>query len=565
MMLIGIDVGGTFTDGVLFDNQSGILLSTVKVPTHNEDLKSSLLQVLDQLLAGQETQKIQRIVFSTTLVTNLLATHSAEAPALLLIPGPGLPRSAYEIFPNSYFLKGSMDFRGRETEQLDLEEIKTRLEQIHAQGITKIAVIGKFSMRNPQHEKAVQAIITDKYSDIEVALGSETAGQLNFMRRIVTTYYSLMSQSAWENFVTEIDKALTERQLQHAQIDILKADGGTMSLKKSIHYPCETIFSGPAASTMGAVALAGKGSTAVVLDIGGTTTDISLLLDGQPLYASRGAIINGHYSHINAFSTRSLPLGGDSPVVIGPDGQITIEPHRRDVAACFGGQEPTVIDAFNCKYSLGIGNPTQSEAQLKSLSSHSGLDMFSLLVSIEDAVINQLVTALGEMAQAWENEPAYRVWEVVHNRRFQVEEIIGIGAAAAAIVPILAERLQVKALIHKHSAVANAIGAAISRPTLALNLHLDTQNGYYSTDIDGMGGTLPKSRGMQMQDVHNLARELLKKIAIQKDLGSYADEAEVFREEQFNVIRSWDTQGKIFEVGIQIKPGFIAEYKEGSL
>ncbi len=564
-MLIGIDVGGTYTDGVLFDNLSSSIVNSVKVPTRNEDLQFSLLQVLDQLLAGQETENIQRIVFSTTLVTNLLATQSAEAPALLLIPGPGLPFSAYDIFPNSYFLKGSIDFRGREIEQLEHQEIRASLDRIQAKGISKIAVIGKFSMRNPQHEKAIQEIITESCPNIQVALGCETSGQLNFMRRIVSCYYSLMSQSAWEKFVSEINKALTERSLQDIQADILKADGGTMSLNNSIKYPCETIFSGPAASTMGAAALAGRNSTAVVLDIGGTTTDISLLLDGQPLYASRGASINGHYSHVKAIFTRSLALGGDSPIVLGADNQVTIETRRRDIAACFGGAEATIIDVFNSRYNLSIGDQAKSEDKLHFLAEQSERELDSLMLYVEQLVLQQLQAALDEILKEWENEPAYRVWEVVHNRRFEVQEIVGIGAAAGAIVPILAERLQVKASIHKYSSVANAIGAAIARPTLTLNLHIDTQNSCWSSDIDGLSGMLSKTRAMQMQDAHNLAQELLHKIAVQRDVGNYANEAEIFREEQFNVIRSWDTQGKIFEVGIQIKPGFIAEYKEGSI
>jgi len=564
-MLIGIDVGGTFTDGVLFDNQNSCIVSTVKVPTLNNDLPSCLLQVLDQLLIGQDSQKVQRIVFSTTLVTNLLATQSAEAPALLLIPGPGLPFRAYDIFPNSFFLSGSIDFRGRETEKLKLQEIKTSLDQIQAQGISKVAVVGKFSMRNQLHEKIIQAVMTENYPHMQVALGCETAGQLNYMRRIVTCYYSLMSQTAWENFVLAIEKSLQERHLTQARIDILKADGGTMSLLNSGLYPCETIFSGPAASTMGAIALAASNTTAVVLDIGGTTTDISLLLDGQPLYASRGARINGHYSHIKAFSTRSLPLGGDSPIILGSDKQISIEPRRRDAAACFGGAEPTVIDVFNSKYSLGIANQSRSNQLLQSLATQAEIDVDQLMFHVEHYFITELLNALEDMSVEWKNEPAYRVWEVVHQRQFKVEEIIGLGAAAAAIVPILAERMQVKAFIHKYSAVANAIGAAIARPTLALNLHIDTQNASYSTDIDGLSGSLENPRTMQMQDAHQLARELLEAIAVQRDLGSYASEAEVFREEQFNVIRSWDTHGKIFELGIQIKPGFIAAYKEGSL
>lgn len=564
-MLLGIDVGGTFTDGVLFDNQNGKIICSVKVPTENENMQATLLQVLDQLLLGQQEQNIERIVLSTTLVTNLLATNAAESPALILIPGPGLPNSAYELFPHSYFVKGTIDFRGRETEKLDIAEVKAVIEEINKQGISKVAVIGKFSNRNNQHEQAVGDIIAAAYPQWEVLLGSETAGQLNFMRRITTSYYALISQSSWANFVTEIQKALTDRQLHNVRVDILKADGGTMPLSKSRQKPCETVFSGPAASTMGARALLGETGNAVVLDIGGTTSDISLLLDGQALYASRGATINGHYTQVKSISTRSLALGGDSPLVLGADRSVSIAAQRRDKAACFGGAEATVIDVFNCKYQLGIGSQNLSDETSRELAALAGIQMPDLLLKLEDLVIDKLTATINRMFKEWENEPAYRVWEVVHQRQFKVEQIIGIGAAAPAIIPILAERMQVKYFIHNYSAVANAIGAAIARPTLAMNLHIDTQSGSYATDLEGISGAVAKGKALQMQDAQKLAQDLLHRVAAEKDMAAYADEAEFFQEEQFNIIRGWDSPGKIFEIGIQITPGFIKEFKEGSL
>lgn len=564
-MLLGIDVGGTFTDGVLFDNQSGQIIDAVKVPTENENMQSTLLQVLDELLLGQKEQLIERIVLSTTLVTNLLAANVTETPALILIPGPGLPDSAFELFPHSYFIKGAIDFRGRETEKIDPVEVRTILDEINQLGINKLAVIGKFSNRNSQHEQAVGDIIKASYPQWEVLLGSETAGQLNFMRRITTSYYALISRASWANFVTEIEKALTERQLHNVRVDVLKADGGTMPLNKSRQKPCETVFSGPAASTMGARALLGETGNAVVLDIGGTTTDISLLLDGQALYASRGATIKEHYTQIKAISTRSLALGGDSPLVTGPDKSVSIAAQRRDKAACFGGAEATVIDVFNCKYQLGIGSQNLSNERIQVLANIAGIQVPDLLLRLEDLVIDKLITTINSMFKEWENEPAYRVWEVVHQRQFKVQQLIGIGAAAPAIIPLLAERMQVKYFIHDYSAVANAIGAAIARPTLAMNLHIDTQNGSYSSDLEGISGSVPKGRAMQIQDARKLARDLLQRVTVDKDMAAYANEAEFFQEEQFNIIRGWDSPGKIFEMGIQITPGFIKEFKEGSL
>ncbi|HPF20978.1 MAG TPA: hydantoinase/oxoprolinase family protein, partial [Syntrophomonas sp.] len=478
---------------------------------------------------------------------------------------PGLPFEYLLTFPHSYIVKGSIDFRGRETEKLDRQEIEGVIETIRAAGLHKIAVVGKFSNRNPQHEQSVRQIIMDKFPDAEVGIGSELAGQLNFMRRITTSYYALMTRQRWTSFALEIEKAIRERGLDKVPLDILKADGGTMPLRNALQYPCETILSGPAASTMGAKAITGQNTNAVVLDIGGTTTDISLLLDGQPLYASRGACINGKYTHIKAISTRSLPLGGDSPVCFEPQKGVYIHPIRRGPAVCFGGECPTVTDIFNCKYDLNIGDAGQSSQSLQRLQKEAGLTLPELLELVEHDVMQQLMEALQNIFMEWENEPAYRVWEVVHNRKFKVKRIIGIGAAASAIVPMLAAMNKVNSFIHELSPIANALGAALARPTLAFNMHIDTQKGSYFTDYDGVGGDLPRGQSMQMVDAHKLAREVMQKLAEQRGLGEYAEEAEFVREEQFNMIREWDRIGKIFELGMQIKPGFIKEFEEGSL
>lgn len=556
-MLIGIDVGGTFTDGVLFDGRA--IIAAVKKPTDNQDLKSTLLQVLDSLLTHTHAESIRRIVLSTTRVTNLLATDSGDPTALVLIPGPGLPLDTYRLFPDTFFLGGSIDFRGRKTESLARPELKNALDLIETRAITKIGVVGKFSNRSNELEKEVQDEIALHYPETETVLGSETAGQLNFLRRITTTYYTAMTRSLWRDFIEQIESALAERGIK-AEVDVLKADGGTLPLGLSGDKPCETVFSGPAASTMGAVALADKPRNSVVIDIGGTTSDISLLMDGQPLYASKGARIQGHNTHISAFSVYSLPLGGDSPITI-DSGQIKIGKLRQGRSACLGGEYPTVTDVFNHKYGLGIGDQNRSAQQLQAALADTGITMDSLLSQVEDKVLGALQNAVLQMYKEWEEEPAYRVWEVVNGRQFVVQEIIGIGAASEAIVPILARRMGVEHFIPEYAAVANAIGACVARPTLALKLHADTQNGYFTIDQDGIRGKLPSGSSMQMKDACELARQQLTSLARARGMEDYAEEAQIYLEEQFNVIRGWSTSGKIFDVGIQIAPGFIKDYQ----
>lgn len=556
-MLIGIDVGGTYTDGVVYDNHT--ILKAVKKPTRDDHLQETLLQVLDELLEEINSDKIERIVFSTTLVTNLLATGGGDRTALILVTGQGLPREAYNICPDTYFIKGSIDFRGRIIETVDREEIMRVLQDINNKGINKLAVAAKFSNRNDSLEKEIRKIALDAYPDLEIIIGSETAGQLNFPRRAVTTYYTAMTISKWNKFVEEMQLAVKERNID-AEVDILKADGGTMLLDTSRHQPCETVFSGPAASTMGALALTMDEKNSVVIDIGGTTTDISLIIEGQPLYASKGANINGQYTHIHSFAVRSVALGGDSTISFNR-GVMQVGPQRQGEAACFGGDYATTTDAFNYKYHLGIGNSDWSKIKLSEKAAEAGISCEELSTGVTELFVERLKQIISEMFTRWENEPAYRVWEIVNKRKFRLDRIIGIGAAAEAIIPILAKKMEIDYCLHHYAPVANALGACVVRPTLAFDLHVDTQTKSFFIDLDGVSGALQNPGRFQLNDAKQLALNYLQKFAREKSMEKYADDARFYKEEQFNVIRGWDRVGKIFELSVQISPGFIDDYK----
>ncbi len=554
--LIGIDVGGTYTDGVLFSG--GSVLNSVKHRTDEDDLKGTLLLVLDDLLTHREAKDIRRIVLSTTLVTNLLATGRGERTALILLPGKGLPYSAYNISPDTYFLKGWIDFRGRQIEAPDPEEMEDALKKIHGSGIERVAIAGKFSNRNDSHEKALKKMAQDLYPHMDVCTSNEISGRLNFPRRAVTCYYTAMTIREWNRFADEMEAAIHAR-APHCELHILKADGGTTTLEASRKRPCETVFSGPAASTMGTLALSREELNAVSIDIGGTTSDISLLIEGKPLYASRGALIAGHLTHINSFAVSSIALGGDSTVHV-RDGKLEISPMRLGPAACFGGEAPTVTDAFNVMNGLGLGDPGASQAALNTVAAGLQISLDGLVRSIADQVIEKLERNIENMFRLWEDEPAYKVWEVVNKRKFNLHQVIGIGAAAPAIVPMLAERMKVPHFLHRYSPVANALGATVARPTLAVEVHVDTGRETYSGSPGGLSGKVNK-RNYQLKDAEELAQSCLKQACADRGLGDYADDAEIYSEEQFNVIRGWEQEGKLFDIGIQISPGFIHEFK----
>ncbi|ADI01852.1 hydantoinase/oxoprolinase family protein [Syntrophothermus lipocalidus] len=554
-MLVGIDVGGTFTDGVLL--AEGEVINSVKQPTDEENLKESILAVLDELIKGTDPTRIKRVVLSTTLVTNLLATGKGERTALVLIPGPGLNLQHLDLAPNSYTVEGAVDFRGRVISSIKRTQVAEVGKDIAGHGIRKVAVVGKFSQRNNSLEAEAREILMEQYPHFEVFLGSEVSGQLNFLRRAVTTYYTAMTRSTWDRFAREIQEALVQRGIGTG-CDILKADGGTMPLEVSVKYPCETVFSGPAASAMGAYALTMDKRTSVVVDIGGTTSDLALILEGKPLYASKGAVIDGKYTHVRAFAVRSVALGGDSTVRWNGS-EVVIGPDREGVAACFGGPRATPTDAFNLLEGGKLGRLDLSQAALERVAGEARLPVEELARQVVEKVVELLETNVKDMFKSWEQEPAYRVWEIVNRRKVSLDRAIGIGAAAEAFIPTLARRLGCEAFIHRYSPVANALGAGVARPTLSIVLHADTQRQTYSLDIGGVSGTIGSR--VQLEDVKKLAREHLEQLANDRGIGHYARQSEFFLEEQFNVIRGWSTVGKLFDVGIQIAPGVIDEFK----
>ncbi len=555
-MLIGIDVGGTYTDGALFSE--GSVLHSVKRLTDESDLEGTLLSVLDELVSHGHTQRIKRVVMSTTLVTNLLATGRGERTALILLPGNGLPFSSYTISPDTHFLKGGIDFRGREIAKPDREEIEGVVQKIENEGICRVAVVGKFSNRNDRHERLIRDIIRARCPHMDVCTGNESSGRLNFPRRAVTCYFTAMTMNEWNRFADGIETAVRAR-VPDSELHILKADGGTMTLEASRTRPCETAFSGPAASAMGTVAITGESLNSVSLDIGGTTTDLCLLVDGHPLYASQGALICGHLSHINSFAVKSVPLGGDSRI-FADSGRLSVGQMRIGPAACFGGETPTVTDAFNLLLGLGIGNVAASEEKLGTVASVLGRTIESICEEAAGFVVKTLRDSIYSMFGYWENEPAYKVWEVVHRKKFVLHRIVGIGAGAPAIVPSLAKALGVPHFLHRHSPVANAIGAALARPTLAVQVHVDTEQRTYTVSPGGISGQI-ENHDYQLEDARRLAGRFLKEMSSERGLSSYGDDGQIFFEEQFNMIRGMGRSGKLFNVGIQIAPGFVPGFK----
>lgn len=559
-MLVGIDVGGTYTDAVLLD--SARVIKKAKVATRHDNLLQCLLAALDQIIKDVAVDKIKRVALSTTLITNLIAEKKYDPVAMILIPGPGLNLNMYHSQTISYIADGAIDFRGREIIPLNKNQLKDIIKKIHQQGYAKIAVVGKFSQRNNQHELAIKDMIKQDYPDIEVALGHQVSGQLNFPRRIATTFLTLASRGTYRLFSDAVREALKERKIT-APVVILKADGCTLPLAASLEMPVETIFSGPAASTLGVMAMTPKGQTSVLLDIGGTTTDLAIILSGVPLLSSRGVRIERFLTNVKSFAVRSVPIGGDSVVTI-ENNEIVILPERRGVPYCQGGPQVTPTDALRVLGKSKIGNLNKALEGMQLLGTITKMSEEEVAEQILNLFVNKIIVVINAMFHEWEEEPAYRVWEVLQEQKIRPQNMVGVGGAAAGIIPLLARRMGCRPIIPENADVANAIGAAVARPTVMISLRVDTEHGQYSVIEEGFQGPLPRRANYKEEDVMNLALEWFAKRAKSMGINLIFGDIEVLENEVFNIVRDWSTIGKIFKLSIQNSRGILAYIQGGA-
>ena len=170
------------------------------------------------------------------------------------------------------------------------------------------------------------AVVTDLCAQPALTLGHHLSGALNFPRRIATAYYNSASLRLHNAFVDAVTAVLADLGCR-APVFLLRADGGSIPLQRSRPYPVHSLLSGPAASVMGALALTQDlGSCSLLMDIGGTTTDLALFVAGSPVLDREGMTVQGRRTLVRALATRSIGIGGDSLVSLQEDGCVCTGP-----------------------------------------------------------------------------------------------------------------------------------------------------------------------------------------------------------------------------------------------
>jgi len=323
---LGIDVGGTNTDAVLIDLAEKKILSFAKAPTTKDDLTRGIRDVLKRL-DRIYFPRINLISLSTTLATNSIVEGVRRKVCGILI-GYGPEDYPSALKEEVAHVSGGHTVQGEEKEPLDLDRAKTILEATRER-VEAYAVCGYFSVRNPDHELQVKRLareITGK----PVVCGHEISLQLDAVKRATTALLNAHLIPIIHELLGSV-KSVFHQENIHAPLMIVKGDGSLMDESVIQERPIETILSGPAASVIGAKYLleqSGEVRNALVVDIGGTTTDIALLKDGLPFLNPEGATVGNWQTNVIAIDIRTIALGGDSEMRIDDEGRLKVGPKR---------------------------------------------------------------------------------------------------------------------------------------------------------------------------------------------------------------------------------------------
>ncbi len=368
--LLGIDTGGTYTDAVLLNETDGVLASA-KSPTTRHDLTVGIRNAVQKLLL-QDHPQISLVSLSSTLATNALVEGKGSPAGLILIGYPEnlLADEAFAGVQSKNVLiriDGGHLISGDEQAPLDHNALKAAVHA-HAGNVTAFAVSGYFGVRNPSHELTAKALIKEM-TDLPVTCGHELTTSLNAPRRAVTALLNARLIPLIYGLIHAVKKVLLDFHI-HAPLMVVKGDGSLISAETALDRPLETILSGPAASVIGAQYLTGL-ADALVIDMGGTTSDMAVLKNGTIMCSKDRAAVGGFHPMISSIDILTRGIGGDSEIRINKNSDLTIGPHRVLPLCVLGKHHPSAIgmmkkcEAISGASGLPLFILTESSAPLK--------------------------------------------------------------------------------------------------------------------------------------------------------------------------------------------------------
>ena len=379
---IGIDTGGTFTDVVAVDEDSGDMVAT-KTPSTPADPAEGFLTAIDKVLAllavggaAVGGEAVSAVSHGTTVATNTLLEGKVENLGFITTEGYRhileiARQSVPDGYGNSYFwvkpprivpadrvrtVRGRLAVDGAEVRPFDRADAVAAARFFRAAGVNTIGVCFLHSYANPAHELAMREVLLREHPDATVSISSEVLREYREYERSITTLVDAAVKPSIRRYVENIARRLAT----YATVDgtarevpfyVMKSNGGVLSASEVVHQPITTVLSGPAAGALGAGLVASTAGIANVLtcDGGGTSTDVSVVVDGRPALTTE-ASVGAYPSKIPMIDVVTVGAGGGSIAWVTPEGTLKVGPQSAGAdpgPMCYpdGGAEPTVTDA----------------------------------------------------------------------------------------------------------------------------------------------------------------------------------------------------------------------------
>jgi N-methylhydantoinase A len=411
---VTVDTGGTFSDFVCLDEDSGAI-SITKLSATPDDPSRAILKGIETLTAdGVRPEDIVFFCHGTTVGTNALLERKGVRTGLLVTEGfrgiyevgeqarpygPAIFDVMYDkppmLAPRSLTgeVRERVDFRGEVLRPLDEQALRTTLRAMARQEPASIAVCLLFSFLHPQHEQRVGAIIAEELPGRSISLSSDILPQIREYYRLSTTVINAYLRPILERYIGNLDRRLSASGIATPQKYVMQSNGGMQTFEAAARRAVTTVLSGPAGGVTASVAAcrAVGIANAITFDMGGTSCDVALIRDGVPAVTGRGKI-EGHDIAVPMLDINTVSAGGGTIARVGPLGELEVGPLSAGAVpgpACYGhGELATITD---CNLALGFlsaGNFLGGRMRLDAGRSRAAIDghiACPLGISIDEA------------------------------------------------------------------------------------------------------------------------------------------------------------------------------------
>ena len=480
MWRVGVDSGGTFTDVCLVDETSGAV-RVWKVPSTPDDPSRAIAQAVGEALAGAEAP-VSYFGHGTTVATNALIQHQGAVTGLITTEGfRDLLEIGRQRRPHLYDLQADKPpilvprarrievperrrHDGRVETPLDESAVRSAVRRLKGAGAHAIAVCFLYAYVDPTHERRVRQIVHEEYPEAFVTCSHEVAAEFREFERLSTVVVNAYLGPVMASYLAALGPRLREAGIAVAP-HITQSNGGVMSFETARAQPVRTVLSGPATGVVGGLEVGGLAGFQhlITFDMGGTSTDVSLIAEGRPKLAGE-LDVHGYPLKAPALDIHTVGAGGGSIAHVDGGGLLKVGPRSAGAVpgpVCYGlgNDEPTVTDAnvvlgtLHPKHLLGgrmAIDAGRARGAIGRLAARLGLDPMTTAQGIVSVVTANMAKAI-------------RVISVQRGHDPRDYTLVAFGGAGPLHAARLARELEIpRVLVPRHPGILCALGLLLT-------------------------------------------------------------------------------------------------------